>query len=121
MRIEICWQGHSTSPKVYGNFRIDSERLQAVTGLEAGEFKMFINDGQPISGQGRIIYTLEHLDLGEGKYFLSVAICQHMLPKGKEAFLHYLEKASTFAVRRRVPWHMSFVYEPTITVAFESQ
>ena len=119
MRVEIQWEGKSAAPKIYSSFRIDSERLQAVTGLEAHEYKMFMNDGRPIEGRGRIIYTIDRLELGEGKYFLSVSVCQHMLPKGKEAILHYVEKAATFAVRRRVPWHLSYAYEPAVTVSFE--
>ena len=121
MQIAIDWEGATAATDIYSSFRIDSERLQAVTGLEAHEFDMFINQGQPLSGRGQIVYTIPHLDLGEGRYFVSVSICKHMLPKGKEAILHYVEKAATFAVRRRVPWHLSYVYEPQVQARFDNQ
>jgi lipopolysaccharide transport system ATP-binding protein len=121
MQIAIEWEGATTATDIYSSFRIDSERLQAVTGFDAHEFDMFINQGQALSGRGQIVYTIPHLDLGEGKYFVSVSICKHMLPKGKEAILHYVEKAATFAVRRRVAWHLSYVYEPQVQARFEDQ
>ena len=91
-----------------------------MTGFEAHEFGAFINDGQPLSGRGRILYTVPKIELGEGKYFVSVSLCRHMLPKSKEAILHYVEKAVTFSVRRRVPWHLSYAYEPEIQVRFDT-
>jgi len=56
--------------------------------------------------------------LGEGNYDISVSICRHILPKGKEAILHYIEKACRFSVKRQVPWHLNFVYEPKIIIDF---
>lgn len=120
MQIAIDWEGTTAAAEIYSSFRIDSERLQGVTGLEAHEFDMFVNDGRPVSGRGRIVYTIPRVELGEGKYYLSVSLCQHMLPKGKEAILHYLEKATTFAVRRRVPWHLSYAYEPEVLARFDN-
>ena len=109
MRLSIQWEGASPFERVYSSFRIDSDRLQAVTGFEAHEFDVFLNDGKPPEGKGHIIYTIRHLDLGEGKYYASVSLCRHILPKTKEAILHYVEKACTFSVRRSSPWHLSYV------------
>lgn len=119
MHICIDWAGTTGAPKIYSSFRIDSERAQVVTGFEAYEENAYINDGHPVSGKGRVIYTIPNLELGEGRYYLSVSLCRHMMPKGKEAILHYREKACVFSVQRRGPWHFSYVYEPKITVRFE--
>lgn len=119
MNICIDWEGTTEEGNIYSSFRIDGDRLQAVSGFEACEFGVFINDGERLDGKGRVIYTIPQLELGEGRYHISASICRHMLPKGKEAVLHYLEKNSTFSVRRRVPWHLSYLYEPKIQVRFE--
>ncbi len=118
MKICIDWKGKTEYNSIYSSFRIDSERLQAVTGFEAYQHKAFMNNGKPVSGSGSVIYTTPNLELGEGNYDVSASICRHMLPKGKEAILHYIEKACRFSVRRQVPWHLSYVYEPKITVEF---
>ena len=121
MRLSIQWEGAAPFERVYSSFRIDSDRLQAVTGFEAHEFDVFLNDGKPPEGKGHIIYTIRHLDLGEGKYYASVSLCRHILPKTKEAILHYVEKACTFSVCRSSPWHLSYVYEPRIEAAFDQE
>jgi lipopolysaccharide transport system ATP-binding protein len=118
-RLLVEWEGATTEPNIYSSFRIDSDRLQAVTGFEAHEFDAFLNKGRPVSGAGRIVYTIPKLELGEGRYHVSVSLCRHMLPKGKEAILHYVEKACSFTVSRTTPWHLSWTYEPAIDVEFE--
>ena len=119
MHVAIEWEGATEDAKIYSSFRIDSERLQAVTGFEGYEHDAFLNGGRPVSGRGRIVYTIPRVELGEGRYHLSVSLCRHMLPKSKEAILHYVEKAVTFSVRRRVPWHLTWAYEPEVQVRFE--
>lgn len=118
-RICIEWRGVTQESQIYSSFRIDGARAQAVTGMEAYEFGEFINEGKPLSGAGRIFYTISSLQLGEGRYELSVSICRHMLPKGKEAILHYIENACAFSVKRKSPWHFTYIYEPTIETRFE--
>ena len=112
LRIAISWRGKTTFDNVYCSIRIDGERIQAVSGIEAYQFGLYINNGHPLSGEGRVIYKLERAEFGEGRYFISASICRKMLPKGKESILHYLEKATTFSVKRTVPFPMSFAYEP---------
>ena len=120
MHLVIEWQGHTQESNIYCSFRLDSERLQAVTGFEAHEVDAFINEGRPVSGRGRITYTIPKLELGEGKYFVSVSLCRRMVPKDKEAILHYVEKIATFSVHRNVLWHLSYAYEPAIHVRFDN-
>jgi len=118
-RICIEWQGSTQADQVYAGFRIDGARAQSILGFEAYEFNRFINEGKPLAGSGRIYYTIPSLDLGEGRYELSASLCRHMLPKGKEAILHYIEKACAFSVKRRSPWRFTYIYEPEIEVRFE--
>lgn len=121
MRICIEWEGSSEFANVYSSFRIDSERLQAVTGFEAYEFDVFLNDGRPPVGRGKIVYSIRTLELGEGRYYISASLCRHMLPKDREAILHYVEKACMFSVRRSVLGHLSYVYEPRVEVEMQSE
>lgn len=118
--LAIDWSGSSSDEKIYSSFRIDGERAQAVTGFEAYETGSFISDGQPLNGSGRIVYRIPELHLGEGRYYVSVSLCRHMLPKSKEAILHYVEKICTFSVQRASPWHLTYIYEPRIEVRFET-
>ena len=119
LRIAIEWEGHTEDEKIYCTYRIDSDRLQAVSGYDAYQFANFMNEGRPVSGRGRVVYTIPHVELGQGQYWVSASICRHMLPKGKEAYLHYVEKAATFSVRRAVNYPVSIVYEPRIETTYE--
>jgi lipopolysaccharide transport system ATP-binding protein len=120
MVIRIAWTGCTPDPEIYCNFRIDGEVHQAVSGFDAQEFKRFLNGGKPVQGRGTIAYRIPKVHLGEGRYYISVSICRRMMPKSREAVLHYLEKAATISVCRRVPWHLSYIYEPDVELAEET-
>ena len=115
----ISWEGAADVDSIYSSFRIDGPRLQAVTGVEGYDVGAFLNERRPVQGAGRVVYRIAHLDLGEGTYHVSASLCRHMIPKGSEAILHYLEKACTFSVRRRTDWHFGYIYEPEVQVIFE--
>ncbi len=113
LKIIIEWEGAiQNDVQLYSSFRIDSDRLQAVTGLEGFERGFFLSKERLAEKAGRIIYSIPKLHLGEGKYYVSVSLCRHLLPKSKEAIIHYVEKACSFSVGRNVTWHVSYVYEP---------
>ena len=119
LRVCIEWEGRASAENVYASFRVDAARVQSVAGYEGYERQSFIRSGQPPAGRGRVIYTIPRLELGEGKFFVSASLCRHMLPKGKEAILHYTEKACTFSIRRDSLWQFSYLYDPRIEVTFE--
>lgn len=117
-QLRITWEGATDFDSIYCSFRIDGPRIQAVTGVEGYDIDAFLNDRKPVDGMGQVIYQIPQLDLGEGKYHVSVSLCRHMIPKGPEAILYYAEKACSFSVRRRTEWHFSFIYDPEVTVIF---
>jgi lipopolysaccharide transport system ATP-binding protein len=119
LTIRIDWEGQTVDPQIYASFRIDSDRFAAVAGFEAYEHDAFLNDGKAVNGKGAAYYTIPHCDLGPGKYYVSASMCRHMLPKGKEAILHYLEKACQFTVVRRSLWTFTYLYDPEIHWRFE--
>ena len=119
IKFVIDWEGVTRHEKIYCSLRIDSERVQAHSGIEGYQFGHFINDGLPLNGSGRVTFTLPRAEFGAGRYEVSASLCRHMLPKGKEAYLHYLEKVATFSVKRTVPYPLSFSYEPKFDVSFE--
>ena len=112
--IEMDWEGHTDHPKIYCSFRIDSDRLTAVTGFMGFEFGKFLNEGRPISGRGTVRFTVPHLELGEGTYYISVGMCFHTVPKAAEAILHHIDRILRFTVRRTILNHVPYLYEPTI-------
>lgn len=117
--IALEWQGQSEFTSVYASFRVDSDRIQAVMGCEGHENDALIaGEGAP-SGGGRILFTLPRLELGPGRYTVSASLCRPMIPKDKEAILHYVEKACSFSVRRESHWPLSYVYDPRFEVTTE--
>jgi lipopolysaccharide transport system ATP-binding protein len=119
--IRIDWEGETTDAQIYSSFRIDSDRIRAVAGLEAYEKHAFLNDGKPVKGRGSIYYTIPHCELGPGTYYVTVSICRHRMPKSAEAILHYVEKACQFSVSRRVLWNFTYVYDPEVQWRFDSE
>jgi lipopolysaccharide transport system ATP-binding protein len=115
MKVVVDWEGcFEDEMEVYCSFRVDGDRLQAVTGVDGFERGFFLSRQRLTAGAGRIIYSIPKVHLGEGRYFVSVSLCRHLLPKSKEAIIHYIEKACSFSIVRTVPWHVSYIYEPEI-------
>jgi lipopolysaccharide transport system ATP-binding protein len=73
-----------------------------------------------LPARGSVVYEIPELALGEGQYFVSAGLCRHMLPKGSEAILHYVEKAAQFSVARNSLWHFNYIYDPKFTCRIES-
>jgi lipopolysaccharide transport system ATP-binding protein len=115
LRIRISWQGKTSHKQIYASMRIDGARLLSVTGIEGYDAGIFLDADGSMGESGSITYEIPNLALGEGTYWVSVSICRHMLPKGPEARLHYLEKAAQFSVARDSLWHFSYIYEPQFT------
>ncbi|MCY1195520.1 Vitamin B12 import ATP-binding protein BtuD [compost metagenome] len=116
--VAIDWEGETEHERIHSNFRIDSETTQAVSGYDAGDFRVFINEGKPLRGRGTVYYRINSLDLGLGRYYLTVSLRYFAIPKSKADFLHYVEKAAVFSVRRKVSWNQHFLYEPTVDTTF---
>jgi lipopolysaccharide transport system ATP-binding protein len=116
LHLRVRWEGQTSHPGVYGTFRVDSDRVQGILGCEAWELPAFLNGKQPLDGSGEFEFVIPELHLGQGDYFVSCGLCREMMPKGKEAILHYVERVLRFSVRRKQQFPFSYVYEPTIEV-----
>jgi lipopolysaccharide transport system ATP-binding protein len=121
LTIRIDWEGEAADAPIYSSFRIDSDRIQAVCGLEAYQHHAFLNNGKPVKGRGSIYYTFPQMEVGPGNYYISASICRHMLPKCPEAILHYVEKACQFSVSSRNMWEMTYVYDPQVQWRFDME
>jgi lipopolysaccharide transport system ATP-binding protein len=110
--LRVEWAG-DLDPSVphYISFRVDGGRIQAITGVEGHEEKFFLSD----ESIRKIEYSIPHLDLGEGRYSVSVSLCRFDLPKSPESVVHYEEQILFFDVGRRVLGHLGYVYEPCFT------
>jgi lipopolysaccharide transport system ATP-binding protein len=120
LRIRISWSGVSEHRQIYASLRIDSERIQAVAGIEGYDGGLFLDANGGLPERGSVIYEVPELALGEGRYYVSASLCYHMIPKGREAILHYLEKVAQFSVQRDSLWHFHYVYDPKFTCRIES-
>lgn len=112
LRIRISWKGQTEFRQIYASLRIDGPRLQAIAGIEGYDAGIFLDAEGSMSETGSITYEIPELALGEGMYSVSVSLCRHLLPKGPDARLHYIEKAAQFSVARNSLWHFSFIYDP---------
>src|ERR1700722_5723214 len=112
LRIRISWRGRTEHKQIYASMRIDGPRLQSVAGLEGYDVGVFLDAEGPMSETGSITYEIPELALGEGTYWGSASICRHLIPKGPDARLHYIEKAAQFSVARNSLWHFSLIYDP---------
>jgi len=121
LRIRISWAGVTEHKQIYASLRIDSARLQAVAGIEGYDGGIFLDPDGHLPERGSVVYEIPELALGEGQYFVSAGLCRHMLPKGAEAILHYVEKAAQFSVARNSLWHFSYIYDPKFTCRLESR
>lgn len=119
LRIRISWSGVSEHQQIYASLRIDTARLQAVAGIEGYDGGLFLDADGGLPERGSVIYEVPELALGEGQYYVSAALCRHMLPKGSEAILHYIEKAAQFSVARNSLWHFNYLYDPKFTCRIE--
>jgi lipopolysaccharide transport system ATP-binding protein len=112
LRIRISWTGKTEHRQIYSSMRIDGPRLQAVAGIEGYDAGVFLDAEGPMSEAGSITYEIAELALGEGTYWVSASLCRHLLPKGPDARLHYIEKAAQFSVARNSLWHFTWIYDP---------
>jgi len=115
LRIRISWKGRTEYRQIYASMRIDGQRLQAVTAVEGYDAGVFLDAVGPMNETGSITYEIPELALGEGMYWVSASLCRHLLPKGPDARLHYMEKAAQFSVVRNSLWHFSLIYDPKFT------
>lgn len=115
LNIRVSWTGKISAEKIYCSVRIDGPRLQAVTGVEGYDVGAFLDADGPMKESGSMIYTIPKCALGQGIYWISASICKHVLPKGEEAILHYVEKACQFSVSRNSLWPFTYVYDPEFT------
>jgi lipopolysaccharide transport system ATP-binding protein len=112
LHVRVSWEGETARENIYASLRVDGARLQAVMGVEGYAVNAFLDRDGSLPRRGSITYTVPALALGEGTYWVSASLCWHMLPKGPEAILHYVEKACQFTVAKRGHWHFSYLYDP---------
>lgn len=113
-RMRLHWQGRSNAENVFPTFRIDGDRMPAVTGYMGWEDRSFLNGGRALDGSGCVELEISHLDLGMGDYFLSVGLSRFEYPLDKEAILYYRERVARFSVRRRELHPYQYLYEPRV-------
>jgi lipopolysaccharide transport system ATP-binding protein len=117
--VVLTWQGEFSSGEVTPSFRIDSHDRQAVTGYEGYKHEEFIKVTEESEGFGTVRLRVPRLELGSGTYFISVSLSRKMIPRDKEAILHYIEKAFRFFVPQANVWPSGFSYEPEVEVTYE--
>lgn len=116
--IQICveWEGQTSHEKIWVGLGVSSLSKGLIFGYESWDFNFFLNDGKPIHGRGKFLLKLPKLRLGMGEYFISISLSRYMQPWGKEAFLHRIEKAASFSIKRDQLTPVGNIYEPEIYI-----
>jgi lipopolysaccharide transport system ATP-binding protein len=114
--LNICveWEGQANYSDVYAGYRIDGPRMRAVTGYEGFEARAYLDARCKLAGSGQVVFTIPQIHLGEGKYDVCVSLNRRIIPNNPESVIHYVEKACTFDVKRRLHNHYSYLYEPDV-------
>jgi lipopolysaccharide transport system ATP-binding protein len=114
LKIRLWWEGETTHEEVFSAFRIDNHAGMVVSAFEGWESRYFLNGGQAPRGKGCFEFEIPNMLMGMGDYFLSVSLRYETPVHHKESFLHYLEKAVKFSVRRKGRGQFSMPYDPPV-------
>jgi ABC-type polysaccharide/polyol phosphate transport system ATPase subunit len=105
------WSGRTTSEKIAVGLRIDSQRMQAVSGYTSNEDNVFLNNGQPLDGQGMFELRIKNPRLGQGEYFVTISIKTVDFTGGDGTLLYLSDRVLRFSTRRTKVFPYQYICE----------
>lgn len=111
MRIRIAWKGSADDGPYSFSYRIESEEGLMVTGSTSAEYGFL---PERFEGMGAVDVHIPQVELGAGRYLLSVGLVRDTEHQNPEDILHFVNSALKFSVRRRLPRSYSFVFEQAV-------
>lgn len=110
------WQGKVPEGEVAVGMRLDSDRLQAVSGYTSNEDGCFLNGGKPLEGEGGFTLRLMQPRLGASLYELTLSLKTVDFTGGDGTLLFLADRVLRFSVRRRKPFPHTYMCEIDVTM-----
>lgn len=114
VRIRAEWSGKTSEGKIAPGMRIDSSSKQAITGYTCVEDKIFLNNGEPLDGEGWYEFVIPSCELGAGKYFVSLSLRGYSPVLSRRDIVVALDRVMRFTIVRKKEYPFTYVYEPEI-------
>ena len=112
------WTGWTQVDKIAMGMRIDSQRMQSVSGYTSNEEGVFLNVGRPLDGQGNFAIRIKNPRLGQGEYLVTLSVKTVDFTGGDGTLLYLSDRALKFAIRRSKLFAYQYLCE--IDVELES-
>ncbi|MDL2279102.1 ABC transporter ATP-binding protein [Desulfovibrio sp. OttesenSCG-928-G11] len=112
--VKIYWEGETSEQNIYIGLGLTNENSSIIMGYESWTEGQFLHSGTSLSGKGCVTLTIPSLDLGPGKYYISVSLAKYMQPWTHEAYLHRIDSIVSFQVKRRQLIPASGIYDPKV-------
>lgn len=111
--IYVCgrWRGNYPEGGVAVGLRIDSNRMQAVSGYTSNENGAFLRNGEPLSGQGVFVVHIKQPKLGAGDYELSISLKTRDFSGGDSTLLFLVDRGLRFRVVRDKSFAYTYLCE----------
>lgn len=105
------WQGYTDIENIAVGMRIDSQRMQAVSGYTSNEDDVFLNGGAKLDGEGRFSLRIRKPRLGAGDYLVTLSLKTVDYTGGDGTLLYLTDRALNFAIRRDKKFPYQYICE----------
>lgn len=94
------WRGVTKDDRIAVGMRLDSQRMQAVSGYTSNEESAFLNGGKPLDGEGDFSLTIKNPRLGHGDYLVTLSVKSVDFTGGDGTILFLADAALRLSIRR---------------------
>jgi ABC-type polysaccharide/polyol phosphate transport system ATPase subunit len=105
------WTGIVDAENISVGMRIDSQRMQAVSGYTSNEDNVYLNDGKPLDGSGQFSLAIKSPRLGQGDYLVTLSVKTIDFTGGDSTLLFLSDRALKFSIRRKKKFAYQYVCE----------
>jgi lipopolysaccharide transport system ATP-binding protein len=105
------WVGQTESDQIAIGLRIDSHRMQAISGFTSNEEGVFLNGGKRLDGDGQFILRIANPRLGQGEYLVTLSVKTADFTGGDGTLLYLADRVLKFAVRRVKKFSYQYICE----------
>lgn len=117
--ISGSWRGSTAEGRIAVGLRLDSNRLQAVSGYTSDEDGAFLNGGEALNGEGRFRLQIRNPRLGQGEYEATISLKVDDHTGGDETLLFLADRVLRFSVRRGKRFAYQYMCEIDVALSDE--
>jgi lipopolysaccharide transport system ATP-binding protein len=117
--ISGSWRGSTVEGGIAVGLRLDSNRLQAVSGYTSNEDGVFLNGGEVLDGEGGFRLRIRNPRLGQGEYEVTISLktVDHAGSDGTLLFL--ADRVLKFSIRREKAFAYQYMCEIDVALSDE--